>query len=122
MFYAGSASLIGGLIGFFGGIYLFPSVIWTAYGMMYDFADLIFVVNGTLGALSILAAILCCVGTTIYCCYAELVNVPAELIRPKSPALGKRILLEYVPFIWNRLKFLHKVCLRNIFRYKSVSL
>lgn len=65
--------------------------------MMYDFADLIFVVNGTLGALSILAAIFCCVGTTIYCCYAELVNVPAELIRPKSPALGKRILLEYVP-------------------------
>ena len=119
MFYAGSASLIGGLIGFFGGIYLFPSVIWAAYGMMYDFADLIFVVNGTLGALSILAAILCCVGTTIYCCYAELVNVPAELIRPKSPALGKRILLEYVPFIWNRLKFLHKVCLRNIFRYKK---
>ena len=45
--------------------------------------------------------------------------MPAELIRPKSPALGKRILLEYVPFIWNRLKFLHKVCLRNIFRYKK---
>ena len=60
MFYAGSASLIRRSDRIFGGIYLFPSVIWTAYGMMYDFADLIFVVNGTLGALSILAAILCC--------------------------------------------------------------
>ena len=119
VFYSGSASLAGGLIGFFGGIFLFPSVIWTAYGMMYDFADLLFVINWKLGMLSILAAILCCVGTTVYCCYAELINVPAELIRPKAPALGKRILLERVPFIWNRLKFLHKVCLRNIFRYKK---
>ena len=119
MFYAASASLIGGLLGFFGGSFLFPGVIWTAYGMMYDFADLIYVINPILGSLSILAAVVCCVGTTIYCCYAELTNVPAELIRPKAPALGKRILLEKVPFIWNRLKFLHKVCLRNIFRYKK---
>ena len=119
VFYAASASLIGGLLGFFGGSFLFPGVIWTAYGMMYDFADLIYVINPLLGALSILAALVCCVGTTIYCCYAELINVPAELIRPKAPALGKRILLERVPFIWSRLKFLHKVCLRNIFRYKK---
>lgn len=119
VFYSASASLIGGLLGFFGGSFLFPGVIWTAYGMMYDFADLIYVINPLLGALSILAALLCCVGTTIYCCYAELVNVPAELIRPKAPALGKRILLEKVPFVWNHLKFLHKVCLRNIFRYKK---
>lgn len=119
VFYSGSASLAGGLIGFFGGSFLFPDVIWTAYGMMYDFADLIFVLNPTLGTLSIAAAMLCCVGTTIFCCYAELSNVPAELIRPKAPALGKRILLERIPFVWNRLKFLHKVCLRNIFRYKK---
>lgn len=119
VFYSASASLIGGLLGFFGGSFLFPGVIWTAYGMMYDFADLIYVINPLLGTLSILAAVACCAGTTIYCCYAELVNVPAELIRPKAPALGKRILLERVPFIWNKLKFLHKVCLRNIFRYKK---
>ena len=30
MFYAASASLIGGLLGFFGGSFLFPGVIWTA--------------------------------------------------------------------------------------------
>ncbi len=119
VFYSASASLIGGVVGFIGGSFLFPNVIWTAYGMMYDFADLIYVVNPLLGALSVLAALICCVGTTIFCCYTELRNVPAELIRPKAPALGKRILLERVPFIWNRLKFLHKVCMRNIFRYKK---
>ena len=40
-------------------------------------------------------------------------------MRPKAPKAGKRILLEHIPFIWNRMKFLRKVSLRNIFRYKG---
>jgi putative ABC transport system permease protein len=45
--------------------------------------------------------------------------MPAELIRPKAPLPGKRIFLEYVGFIWKRMKFLHKVSLRNVFRFKK---
>ena len=41
------------------------------------------------------------------------------LMRPKAPKAGKRVLLEYIPFVWRRLGFLHKVSLRNIFRYKK---
>ena len=119
VFYSASASLIGGLLGFLIGIYLFPSVIWKAYGMMYQFASLSFVTDWTLGALSVALAVLCCVGTTVFCCYHELENVPAQLIRPKSPPIGKRIILEKIHFIWDRLKFLYKVSLRNIFRYKK---
>ena len=40
-------------------------------------------------------------------------------MRPKAPKAGKRIFLEYIPIFWNRLKFLKKVSLRNIFRYKG---
>ena len=40
-------------------------------------------------------------------------------MRPKSPKAGKRVFLERVPFIWKKLKFLHKVSVRNIFRYKK---
>ena len=40
-------------------------------------------------------------------------------MRPKAPKAGKRILLEYIPFVWNRLSFLHKVSIRNIVRYKK---
>ena len=43
----------------------------------------------------------------------------AALMRPKAPKAGKRVLLEYIPFVWRRLGFLHKVSLRNIFRYKK---
>jgi putative ABC transport system permease protein len=43
----------------------------------------------------------------------------AALMRPKAPKVGKRVLLERIPFVWNRLKFLDKVSVRNLFRYKK---
>lgn len=119
IFYSGSSAVTGGIIGFFGGTYMFTWVIWEAYGMMYGFSDVIFVIDWSTGGFALIAAILCSVGTTLYSCYHELSQVPAELIRPKAPAAGKRIFLEKMPFIWNRLKFLHKVSARNIFRYKK---
>jgi len=45
--------------------------------------------------------------------------MPAELIRPKAPKPGRRVILERIPFIWNRLSFLRKVSIRNILRYKK---
>lgn len=117
--YSASATLIGGFAGFIAGSYAFPWVIWTAYGMMYNFSDIIFVIDWRMGGLSILAALICAVGSTLFSCYRELSEVPSQLIRPKTPATGKRILLERVGFIWKKLSFLHKVSLRNIFRYKK---
>ena len=52
-------------------------------------------------------------------CYKELQAVPAQILRPKAPKLGKRILLERITFIWKRLSFNQKVTMRNIFRYKK---
>lgn len=40
-------------------------------------------------------------------------------MRPKPPKSGTRILLDRITFIWSRLKFLHKVSLRNVVRYKK---
>ena len=39
-------------------------------------------------------------------------------MRPKAPKAGKRVLLEKLPFLWNRIRFIQKVTLRNVFRYK----
>lgn len=119
VFYALSGALVGGFCGFYLGSHLFPATIWKAYGIMYGFAPLTFYINPSIGSLSILVAVICAVGTTIYSCYGELLEVPAQLIRPKAPALGKRVFLEKVSFIWKRLSFLHKVTARNIFRYKK---
>lgn len=46
-------------------------------------------------------------------------NAPADLLRPKPPKKGKRILLERIPFIWKRLSFRYKSSMRNVLRYKT---
>lgn len=119
MFYSGSAAMIGCVSGFFLGTYGFPRVIWTAYGIMYQLVPLEYVFNGGLFAISMLVALLCSVGTTWLSCRYEMEEVAAQLMRPKSPKAGKRVFLEKIPFIWKRMKFLHKVSTRNIFRYKK---
>lgn len=43
---------------------------------------------------------------------------PAELLRIKAPKPGGKIIIERIPFIWNKLSFKYKSSLRNIFRYK----
>ena len=45
---------------------------------------------------------------TYLVCRGFLREVPAELIRPKAPKEGKRVLLERITFLWKRLGFLPK--------------
>ncbi|MBD5474496.1 MAG: FtsX-like permease family protein [Lachnospiraceae bacterium] len=119
MFYAGSAAIIGALTGLAGGTWLFPKTIWEGYKIMYDMGEITYLFNGWLAFFSVLAAVLCSVGAAFFSCRYELYSVPANLIRPKAPKNGKRIFLEKVTFIWKRLKFLHKVSVRNLVRYKK---
>lgn len=119
LFYSGSAALTGCLAGYFLGTWLFPWVIWLAYGIMYKMGEMIYIFDGKLFAVSLLAALACSMGTTWLSCRHELKEVAAGLMRPKAPKAGKRIFLERLPFIWKRLKFLQKVSARNIVRYKK---
>lgn len=119
LFYSGLAAVIGCVLGFFSGTWLFPQVIWTAYGLMYRADTLLYVFDLKLALISLLVSCICSIGTTWLSCRYELSEVAAELMRPKAPKAGKRVLLEHVNFIWKRMKFLYKVSYRNIFRYKK---
>ena len=55
---------------------------------------------------------------TWYSCKKTLQEEPAQLIRPKAPDAGRKILLEYL-WLWKKLSFLSKVTIRNIFRYRQ---
>lgn len=118
IWYAGSAAIIGCILGFLGGTILFPWAIWKAYGMLYGFAPIQYVFDVGLAALSLGVSLLCSAGATYVACRTELFQMPAELMRPKAPKAGKRILLEKITFLWKRISFLHKVSIRNILRYK----
>ena len=119
LLYAGSAAIVGCGFGVFAGSVVFPNILWTAYSLIINIRPQINIVFDIPLCLSVTAAytvVICLV--TWYCCRMSLREVPAELIRPKPPTTGKKILLEHVPF-WEKISFLNKVMIRNIFRYRQ---
>ena len=118
--YAGLACVIGGVLGMSVGFVLLPQIIWTMYQMMYQMTDNKHIsFNIIIGGMGLLLICVCIIGATIYAVLKELVQTPSTLMRPKAPKMGKRVLLEKIPFIWKRLSFSQKVTVRNIFRYKK---
>lgn len=119
MFYALAASVLGSVIGLAVGVFLFPSVIWNAYTMMYTLPQLHCRFIPSIAITSALAAIGCTLAATLNACWSTLQETPARLMLPKAPKAGKRIFLEHISFIWKRMKFTHKVTARNLMRYKK---
>ena len=117
--YSGSASILGCILGLLLGCLLFPQVIWFAYCIMYNFSPQLTL---SYDIPTFVFIFLSYTGLTLlvtwYCCRRELKEVPAELIRPKAPAAGKALFFENMRF-WKKMKFLNKVAVRNIFRYKQ---
>ena len=117
--YASLASIIGGILGMCVGFILLPKIIWMMYSMMYQIGNISLSFNLQFASIGLGLIFICIVGATIYAVVKELRQTPAILMRPKSPKIGKRVLLERVTFIWKRLSFSRKVTVRNIFRYKK---
>lgn len=117
--YASLASVIGAIIGMNIGFQLLPRIVWSMYEIMYIMPKIVISFNYENALLGLSIIYLCIVGATIYSILKEVKNVPATLLRPKAPKLGKRVLLERITFIWKRLNFSQKVTVRNIFRYKK---
>lgn len=122
LLYAISASVVGSIIGLCVGFKLFPWVIINAYKIMYSMPDPMMPFRWDYAGWCTLVGVLCTGLSAYFVCRKELKTVPAQLMRPKAPKQGKKILLERVGFLWNRLSFSRKVTARNIFRYKSRTL
>lgn len=117
--YALAASLTGSIVGLAIGLTVFPLVVFNAYGIMYSLPPVELGFNIPLALGATLAAVLVTTLAAMSACYKELVETPSVLMRPKAPKEGKRILLERIPFIWNKFNFIGKVTVRNILRYKK---
>lgn len=120
MIYAGSASLIGSVLGFFIGTVTLPRILWLAYMLMYDFTDTLqYVFNPVLLTACVIVALACCMGTAAVCVLGAAKQMPAQLMRPRVGVSGKRVFFERIPLLWKPLPFLTKVALRNVWRYKK---
>lgn len=118
--YAVLATLTGGIFGVMIGEKILPYIIITAYKIMYrHLPDVEIPYNLYYGVLACVAALLCTAAATIFSCMKELKEQAAELMRPPAPKQGKRVFLEYIPFLWKRLNFTWKSTVRNLMRYKK---
>lgn len=104
-----------------GGFFVGDGVSWLmcyVFGYSYHMPPISVVVNPGYYFLSI-GAILAVTVTAVFALGMRMTgDPPANLLRPKPPKKGKRVLLENIPFIWNRLAFRYKSSLRNVLRYK----
>lgn len=119
LIYSGSGAILGCGLGVLVGSVLFPTILWQAYKIMLYITDgIVLRFNWWLCGIVVFAYTTVMLFVTWYCCRKALREQPAELIRPKAPDVGKKILLERLPF-WHKISFLNKVTIRNIFRYRQ---
>lgn len=119
LIYGLTASLLGISLGIIVGYSLFPVIIYNAYNILYVLPEVKLQFNMGLAIMVSLGVIGLISGTIYFSTREDLLESPSSLMRPKAPKIGKKILLERIPVLWDRLKFSHKVTLRNIFRYKQ---
>ncbi|MEG1918106.1 MAG: FtsX-like permease family protein, partial [Oscillospiraceae bacterium] len=112
-------ALLGSGLGLAIGYTLFPKMIFTAYQIMYQVPDIQLHTYGDITALSLLASVFCTTVSTLWACLSTLSSTAAELMRPRAPKPGKRVLLEYIRPLWRRMSFNLKVTARNLFRYQK---
>ena len=117
--YGALPALLGGILGLAIGYTLFPTMIFTAYQIMYDVPDIQLSVYADTTLFSLGAALACTTVATLWACLSTLASVPAELMRPRAPKPGKRVILEYIRPLWRRMNFNMKVTARNLFRYQK---
>ena len=119
LIYSLLAGLIGVLLGTIIGSLVILDVLYVSYGDMYDLPELSNKFNLFYIMISFIVSLLSTVLVTWIVTIKALKEKTADLLRPQIGTTGKEILLEKIPFLWNKCSFLYKICFRNIFRYKK---
>lgn len=119
LIYCGAATVLGCIIGLLVGYRLLPMVIFLCFGSQYSLPELMTPFHMNYAVISCAMELAGTLGATWAACHRSLNEKTAQLMTPRAPKAGKRILLERVSFLWNRLSFSYKATVRNIFRYKK---
>lgn len=119
LFYAGTAGLLGVIAGLVLGYLIFPPIVLGAYNSMFYLENIIVSHSRRWNIIVGLIALACAIIPAIYTPLKMLQQPPAQLLQPEPPKKGKKIFMERLDFIWNRLNFRRKMTIRNLFRYKG---
>lgn len=113
------SSMIGTVLGIVAGHTLLPWIVYSAYATKFVLPPIHLLFDPAVSVVAVVLGLVSAVLPAWLAVRSELRDKPSELLLPKPPASGSKILLERIPFIWNRLSFTHKVTARNLFRYKK---
>ncbi len=119
LLYALAASGAGAVAGITVLSQVLPVIIQKAYAIIYFVPQGPRPIDWGLAGLAAGMGVGVTLAATWAAAYATLRETPAQLMLPRAPKAGKRILLERVRPLWRRLSFSWKVTFRNLFRYKK---
>lgn len=118
LLFAMFATVIGGVSSYFLGLGLSHLIYW-----VFNYSFVMPPVSSHIALLffiiTISIIVVTTIGATLIAGHKMTREVPASLLRPKPPKAGKKVFLERIPPLWNRLSFKYKSTLRNVLRYKS---
>ena len=117
--YGFMAGVSGTVLGILLGTYALPSALGATLMKDTVLPSIQLNFHPLIAVIAIICSLICSVVPPLWIACRELHEQASALLLPKAPVAGSKILLERIPFIWNRLSFTHKVTARNIFRYKQ---
>ncbi len=118
LIYGMLASGIGSVVGVVALGKLLPWFILTSYGVSYAIPVYATPIDAGIAVRAIGLSVGITAIATWGAAAASLRAKPAELMLPRAPKAGKRIILERIRPLWNAMTFSHKVTARNLLRYK----
>ncbi|MBB6218583.1 putative ABC transport system permease protein [Anaerosolibacter carboniphilus] len=113
--------ILGSITGSIMGVFIVGSGLLNLFNMMYSLPIKETTIHGSLVLPAASLALLFCIAAGYNACRKELYLVPAQSMRQKPPASGKKMFLENISLLWERINFSWKIILRNLFRYKKRS-
>lgn len=118
LLFAFTATAIGGAAAYFIGTGL-CSFIYLTFGYSYAMPPESSVFGITFYVITFVFIVVSAILATLRAGIKNANEMPAELLKPKSPVPGRKVFLEKIPFIWNRLSFKYKSTARNVLRYRN---
>lgn len=120
--YALIPSVLGSALGLLAANYTLPAVLWKMLEVNLRVPEIrlapLSLPSWGLAAAEVAVAVIICV---LHESRAAR-ETAAELLRPKPPKSGTRVLLERIPFLWKRFSFNTKMVVRNLFRNRGRTL
>lgn len=116
LLYVLSATIIGAITGYFIGTICLPRLVYNCFPL--NFPNITYTFRLPLLLISLLISSLLMIIVTVFTCNNVLKDTPAKLLRPEPPKSGKKVFLEKITAIWNKLSFSFKLTIRNIARSK----